>query len=85
MAFRSAGLEEYIEGLSFLHYLEHGSLISLEEVQATLSEKESGENVCLSLNPGPYADLVAGRRHTRGLAFGDVGSDRRVDAIRYQR
>lgn len=50
MVSRSAGLEEYIEGLSFLHYLEHGSLISLKEVQATLSEKETGENVCLSLN-----------------------------------
>jgi len=42
---RSAGLEEYIEGLSFLHYLEHGTLISLKEVQETLSEKETGESV----------------------------------------
>ena len=53
MVSRSAGLEEYIEGLSFLHYLEHGSLISLKEVQATLSEKESGENVCLYLDSIP--------------------------------
>jgi hypothetical protein len=45
---RSAGLEEYIEGLSFLHYLEHGSLISLKEVQETLSEKETGQNVSSS-------------------------------------
>lgn len=41
----SAGLEEYIEGLSFLHYLEHGTLISLKEVQETLSEKETGESL----------------------------------------
>lgn len=45
---RSAGLEEYIEGLSFLHYLENGTLISLKEVQETLSEKETGQSVRLS-------------------------------------
>jgi hypothetical protein len=48
---RSAGLEEYIEGLSFLHYLEHGTLISLKEVQDTLSEKETGESVRLVKSP----------------------------------
>jgi len=42
---RSPGLEEYIEGLSFLHYLEHGNLITLEEVQSTLSDTENGEPV----------------------------------------
>lgn len=48
--FRSAGLEEYIEGLSFLHYLETRNLISLREVQDTLSDKETGEQVSLSPN-----------------------------------
>nr|XP_018259266.1 uncharacterized protein I303_08194 [Kwoniella dejecticola CBS 10117]OBR81424.1 hypothetical protein I303_08194 [Kwoniella dejecticola CBS 10117] len=36
----SPGLEEYIEGLSFLYYLEHQSLIPLSEVQKTLSDEE---------------------------------------------
>lgn len=44
---RSAGLEEYIEGLSFLHFLEHGTLITLQEVQETLSDKETVEKVGL--------------------------------------
>jgi len=42
---RSAGLEEYIEGLSFLHYLDKGDLITIEEIQATLSDSETGEPV----------------------------------------
>ena len=42
---RSAGLEEYIEGLSFLHYLDKGDLITIEEIQATLSDGETGEAV----------------------------------------
>ncbi|WVQ81131.1 hypothetical protein IAT38_003253 [Cryptococcus sp. DSM 104549] len=36
------GLEEYIEGLSFMWYLEHGSLVPLEEVQRAVSN-EKGE------------------------------------------
>ncbi|PWN34075.1 Translin, partial [Meira miltonrushii] len=28
------GLEEFIEGISFLHFLEHGNVITLEEVQS---------------------------------------------------
>ena len=42
---RSGGLEEYLEGLSFLHYLETRQLITLEEVQRTLSDEETGEPV----------------------------------------
>ena len=41
----SPGLEEYIEALSFLHYLEHRVLITLEQVQETLSDTESGQVV----------------------------------------
>ncbi|KAE9410744.1 Translin [Gymnopus androsaceus JB14] len=32
----SPGLQEYIEALSFAHFLEHGGLITFEEVQRTL-------------------------------------------------
>ncbi|KAJ4489585.1 Translin [Lentinula edodes] len=32
----SPGLQEYIEALSFAHFLEHGGLITYEQVQATL-------------------------------------------------
>ncbi|KAJ3973172.1 Translin [Lentinula raphanica] len=32
----SPGLQEYIEALSFAHYLEHANLISYDQVQATL-------------------------------------------------
>jgi len=42
----SPGLQEYIEALSFAHYLEHGSLITFEEVQRTLMDSE-GIEVCL--------------------------------------
>ncbi|KAI1797631.1 Translin [Ganoderma leucocontextum] len=34
----SPGLQEYIEALSFTHYLEHKSLISYEEVQSSLCD-----------------------------------------------
>ena len=40
----SAGTQEYIEALSFAHYLSHGSLISWKEVQDHLSD-ESGSPV----------------------------------------
>lgn len=48
---RTPGMEEYIEASSFLHYLDHGSLITLEEVQRNLSDKETGEPVSTS-HPG---------------------------------
>lgn len=40
-------MEEYIEATSFLCYLVTGRLISLEEVQANLSDPETGSPVCL--------------------------------------
>ncbi|OBZ79725.1 Translin-associated protein X [Grifola frondosa] len=36
----SPGLQEYIEALSFAHYLEHESLISYDEVQSSLCDTE---------------------------------------------
>lgn len=41
---RTPGLEEYIEGLSFMWYLQHGGLVSLDDVQKALSD-ENGEPV----------------------------------------
>ncbi|KAG2156480.1 Translin, partial [Suillus bovinus] len=35
----SPGLQEYIEALGFAHYLEHGTLVSYEEVQLSLSDE----------------------------------------------
>ena len=41
------GIQEYVEAASFLHYIRHRSLISLEEINARLvfmkSEKEDSE------------------------------------------
>lgn len=36
----SGGLEEYIEGYSFLYYLETGGLVSLPDLQQALSDEE---------------------------------------------
>ncbi|KAG5733059.1 Translin-associated protein X [Termitomyces sp. T112] len=36
----SPGLQEYIEALSFAHYLEHRSLITFDQVQQTLSDSD---------------------------------------------
>lgn len=34
----SPGLQEYIEALSFTHYLDHGNLITFEQAQETLCD-----------------------------------------------
>jgi hypothetical protein len=75
--FSSPGLEEYIEGLSFLHYLEHKNLISLEEVQNTLSDPETGDRVsygilCHRHGLSCQAELSARHRHARRLRSRDV-------------
>ncbi|TCD70677.1 hypothetical protein EIP91_002401 [Steccherinum ochraceum] len=51
----SPGLQEYIEALSFTHYLETGKLISYNEVQQTLCS-ESG----VSYFPLPLEDYLLG-------------------------
>ena len=48
----SPGLQEYIEALSFTHYLDTGCLISFEEVQKSLSDSEGnqvGGRLCLGI------------------------------------
>jgi predicted translin family RNA/ssDNA-binding protein len=40
----SSGLQEYIEALSFVHYVEHGGLVSYERVQANLCD-DTGQHV----------------------------------------
>lgn len=40
----SGGLQEYIEALSFVHYIEHGRLVSYEQVQAILCD-DTGQQV----------------------------------------
>ncbi|KAI0336092.1 Translin [Cubamyces sp. BRFM 1775] len=51
----SPGLQEYIEALSFAHYLEHRSLISYDQVQTTLTDREG--NVYFPL---PLEDYLLG-------------------------
>lgn len=46
----SPGLQEYIEALSFAHFLEHGGLITYEQVQATLCGAD-GIAVCVFALP----------------------------------
>jgi len=40
----SSGLQEYIEALSFAHYVEYGGLVSYEQVQANLCD-DNGQPV----------------------------------------
>ncbi|WVW79456.1 hypothetical protein I302_101425 [Kwoniella bestiolae CBS 10118] len=71
----SPGLEEYIEALSFLYYLEHKSLVPLDAVQKTLSD-EAGEPLVI-VTPEDYilgmSDLTGElmRYATNALSTGD--------------
>jgi len=51
----SSGLQEYIEALSFVHYVECGRLVSYERVQANLCD-DTGQ----PLFPLPFSDYVLG-------------------------
>ncbi|KAH9947694.1 Translin [Amylocystis lapponica] len=51
----SPGLQEYIEALSFTHYLEHRTLISYEEVQESLSDDDG-----ILYFPLPLEDYLLG-------------------------
>lgn len=57
----SPGLQEYIEALSFCHFLKNKTLVSYEQVKATLEFSKEGGKV-LNLNPFDYilgiADLT---------------------------
>jgi len=46
----SPGVQEYVEALSFAHYLEHGSLITFDAVQQTLMDPQ-GNQVCSTIFP----------------------------------
>ena len=54
----SPGLQEYIEALSFIHYLKHKTLISFEQVKASF-EFSNEEGKDLDLNPFDYILGVA--------------------------
>ncbi|GMK55859.1 hypothetical protein CspeluHIS016_0209150 [Cutaneotrichosporon spelunceum] len=72
----SPGLEEYIEGYSFLHYLETGDLVSLSELQNALVSEETGKNLVV-ITPEDYilgmSDLTGElmRYATNALSTGD--------------
>jgi len=51
----SSGLQEYTEALSLVHYIEHGGLVSYEQVQANLCH-DTGQ----PLFPLPLSDYVLG-------------------------
>ncbi|KAI9511802.1 Translin [Russula earlei] len=51
----SSGLQEYIEALSFVHYVEYGGLVSYERAQANLCD-DTGH----PLFPLPLSDYVLG-------------------------
>lgn len=53
----SPGLQEYIEALSFAHYLETGTLVSFNQVQQSLSDKD-GVPVRTSL-PNPCLRVLS--------------------------
>ncbi|BEI92687.1 uncharacterized protein CcaverHIS019_0503150 [Cutaneotrichosporon cavernicola] len=72
----SPGLEEYIEGYSFLYYLETGDLVSLPDLQKALVSEETGENLVV-ITPEDYilgmSDLTGElmRYATNALSTGD--------------
>jgi len=47
----SPGLQEYIEALSFAHYLDHGTLITFDEVQRTLTDPQGVEVRIIECTP----------------------------------
>lgn len=83
-------MEEYIEAVSFLHYLENGTLISLKEVQDNLTDPETSQPVSTRFRARAFLSIAMltvavrvcdGRR----LHPGHVGSHRRIDALCYKR
>ena len=50
MSSRALGIQEYVEAVSFLHYIRHRSLISLEEINAKLVFMKE-EKVSPQVNP----------------------------------
>ncbi|XP_028458561.1 translin-associated protein X isoform X3 [Perca flavescens] len=48
----TAGIQEYVEAVSFLHYIRHRSLISLEEINARLVFMRTEKGSAEALQPG---------------------------------
>ncbi|CAA7258794.1 unnamed protein product [Cyclocybe aegerita] len=71
----SPGLQEYIEALSFAHYLEHGTLIPFDEVQKTLMDSEGVEQYV----PLSVSDYLLGLSDLTGelMRFAISGISRR--------
>lgn len=82
----SPGLQEYIEALSFAHYLQHGTLIPYGEVQKSLSD-ESGSPVrsipSTTLPSIDRASLAVFPSSHVGLHSRPVRSDWRAYAFRH--
>lgn len=80
----SPGLQEYIEALSFAHYLEYGKLVSFEEVQKTLSDEQGLPVCCLVCNPQHWAHflLEVFSTSTRGLSTRIIRPYWRTHALR---
>jgi len=57
----SPGLQEYIEALSFAHYLEHNSLITYKQVQDTLCDADG-----IPCFPLPVSDYLLGLSDVTG-------------------
>ena len=56
----SPGVQEYIEALSFAHFLKRKTLISFDQVEAELKfSNEDGKDLGLSLNPFDYVLGIA--------------------------
>ncbi|KAL9934208.1 hypothetical protein V8E36_006664 [Tilletia maclaganii] len=63
------GLEEFIEALSFLHFLEHDSIITLEQVQSyLLDEAASPQSGAAGGNPTPVLLRITTERYILGLS-----------------
>ena len=60
----SGGLQEYIEALSFFHYVEGGGLVSYEQVQANLSD-DAGQPVRTVIGSQLPPDATKLMRHHR--------------------
>lgn len=74
----SGGVQEYIEAVSFLYYLQNQALINLEQVRDTLRDEDGNEastRSCLENSVAPLTivryNAVAVRDHSRGLCTRD--------------
>jgi hypothetical protein len=55
----SGGVQEYIEAVSFMHYLQHESLINLEQVRQALQEEDGTEASPARAHPHLVSPFIA--------------------------